>query len=346
MVDKFKEKMMIRFFKYNYWVVLIALIIVACHRQRIYSLTEQWDSAKVEVEVDWSLSQLEESNIGNVSLYAYTEGLAVPYIRISGDPELAYIYLAEGEYTLLLFNDMVEDLLGIEAQGVDSLERFRFLAVERTSLDDIYYEVATGELLLATIGAMATWHASQVVVTAEMIACNCCEDEAEHDSEHNILLEASPTPITTPCQVNLAVDNLNNAVVIQGVLRGFAAGAYMTSGERIASEDVVPLYFLSFDDRTYSNSTDGVTSGELITFGKVEAPSSEEQSYQIEIDVILGSGERVSFTRDVTEQVAAQDNTNIVIDLTSNDNMITLPAALGTGFGVEEWGDNEPIELL
>ncbi len=337
---------MIRFFKYSYCAVLSVLALVACHRQRIYTLTEQWDSARVDVEIDWQFSQLDESNIGNVSLYAYTEGLAVPYIRISGDPELAYIYLDEGEYTLLLFNDMVEDLLGIEAQEVNNLEEFRLLALERTSLDDIYYEVATGELPLATIGAVAHWSASQVVVTADMIACNCCEDEAEHEVEHELILEASPTPITTPCQVNLAVDNLYNAVVIQGVLRGFAAGAYMASGERIAGEDLVPLYFFSFEERTYSSSTDGVASGELITFGKVEEPSSEEQSYQIEIDVILGSGERVSFTRDVTEQVTAQDNTNIVIDLTSDDNMITLPASLGTGFGVDEWGDNESIELL
>ncbi len=323
-------------------VILASSIVISCKRQELCSLDSNSDNAAIQISIDWSQSNIDEEQIYNVSLYAYPKEGGSPYVKISGNIEQTSLNLPAGLYSLLIFNDIAGDIEGMNFVDVDSRDEFRAETIERSSLSDIYYDVASDESLSLSMGALAAWRMEELEVTEEMVWCGYCDEE--YDALVEVELSVAPTPITIQCIVTLGVENLNNASAISGILKGFASGAYIYTNEHITSYDKTDLYSMNFTSRTYEDDNiDGTAMGEVITFGK--APDVE-QSYELVIDIILNSGELVSFTRDVTDQIKDQDGVIITIDLSSEPNIIVLPEATGTGFGVESWGDNESIELL
>lgn len=333
---------MLKFFKYIIYATLLLSTTFSCHRQHIYTKDSQSNSAEIQVDIDWTESNLVLSEVSNISLYAYPDDGGSPYLKISGNIDYTYINLPVGTYSLLLFNDAVEDVLGVTFQNSTIYNEFYAEVNKRNTISDLYYSPQEDEFTAQEMGRIAAWRQETLEVTDEMVACSCC-DESAHDNHISTLLTAVPSSITTQCNITIAIDNLNNANIIQGTLKGFASGAYLASGKRISSTEVSTLYSIEFTSRTYQSDTDGVTQGEITTFGKTD---DQDQSYELIIDIILNSGELATYTRDITDQVVEQDNINIFISLTEDDNKILLPEGNGTGFGVDEWGDNEQIELL
>ncbi len=299
------------------------------------------DTSRINFSVDWSLSDLDPSDISNLSIYAYPEDGSAPYVRISGDVESGYINLPTGLYSFLVFNDIAGDIAGVEFIDVESYTLSRVEA-ESTSLPgDLYYTLLEGELLSKSIGQIALWRKEEFEVVVDEVNCPYCGSESGED----ITLEVQPSPITTQCHFTLGVENLRSAHIIQGVVRGFASGAYLSSGERFISSSDTYIYSMNFGSAQFDDSmpNSGTVQSEITTFGKAAV---EPLSYELEISVILNSGEKMSFTRDITEQVTAQSNSRIEILLESEDNKIVLPEGVGTGFGVNGWGDKESIKLL
>ncbi len=320
-------------------------MVVGCQRQHIYRLDSQTNSATIIFALDWSESNIGLEEINNISIYAYPEDGSSPYTKVSGDINSAYINLPAGIYSLLVFNDFVGDLKGISFKDIDSFDQFYAEALELNSQSDLYYQLQDDEILSQTIGGLAAWRQESFEVSEDIISCSCCQsDILIESSETELSLEIYPEPITTRCFVELTIENLNNAAYIEAIIRGLGAGAYLSSGKRFGvADDITTLYSIELSDRTFSSETDGVVEGSIYTFGKVEEDSN--QTYEVVIDIILHSGELVTFTRDVSDQVVAQGNIDIYIDLTTEDGKITLPEGSG-GIGVDSWGNKEGIELF
>ncbi len=241
----------------------------------------------------------------------------------------------------MIFNDIVGDISGLSFRDIDSFDESYVLANEQSDSSGLYYNVASDETLISSQDVLAVWRLEEFEVTQNMVSCVYCGEV--HSEE--VVVDVEPTPITTQCVITIRIENLNNAQIIQGVLKGFASGAYLASSDRISSSESVNIYSVEFNSRTYDDSEyiDGTVEAEITTFGK---EPDLEQSYEIDISVVLSNGELVTFTRDVTEQVVSQDNLKITINIDSQENMIVLPEGSGTGFGVEGWGDNESIDLM
>lgn len=318
---------------------VICLVAISSCKQDLCEYNILSDNQKVQVTVDWSQSNIDQSNIHNVSLYAYPEDGGSPYLRVSGNVESAYIYLPAGVYNLLLINDVVGDMSGVTFYNSESYSDFHAKIIGQSTISNPYYDVEEGEVLAPELDQIAAWHMEGFEVLP-LEDCVYCEDVEGSET----LLDASPTPITTQCIFTIRVENLNNAQSIKGVVRGFAAGAYLSSGERISTADAVNIYSIDFTSAQYDDDNiNGVIDSEIITFGK---EPDESQIYELELDVVLNSGELITFDRDITEQVKVQDNLKIFISLELSDNMIVLPEGNGTGFGVEAWGERETIELF
>lgn len=320
---------------------IICVVLITSCKQELCQWVDESDNSTVRVSVDWSESYIEKSDIYNISIYGYPQGGESPYMRVSGDIESTYIYLPEGDYSLLLFNDVVDDIAGVKFSNSDSYDDFCAKVIEQTDTSSLYYQVADDELLATTQEQLATWCLGELEVVHDMVHCTYCDES----KLYAIDFDAVPTPITTECLFTLRIENLSNAQIIQGVVRGFAAGAYLASGERISSLDRTIIYSMDFTTRLYddADSTDGVVESQITTFGKV---ADLNKSYELVLDIILNNGELVTFTRDITEQVLEQDNLKIIISLESDENMISLPASDGIGFGVDAWGDKVSIELM
>ncbi|MFI3264665.1 MAG: DUF5119 domain-containing protein [Rikenellaceae bacterium] len=330
--------------KWIIYCVLMLSVLSSCKRQSLCKLESETISSRIEFNINWSESNIDIDNINNVSIYAYSKSEDQPYTKISGDISSAYIDLPEGSYSILIFNDFVGDIAGVNFNNADSYELFYAEMIGRSSSNDFFYELQSDEVMAQTIGSMAVWKMEDFEVSEDMLSCSCCG--VADDTVTQTILEATPTPSTTRCVVSLGVDNLNNAAYIEAIIRGLASGVYLSSSNRFLNSDSAPLYGLELGERTYNNSDniDGVATGETNTFGKVD---DDSLNYEVVIDVILSSGEMVTFTRDVTDQILEQDNTEIFIDLTSEDDKITLPeGSASAGFGVLDWGESEKIELL
>ncbi len=332
-------------------VMTLCVMTLSSCKQKLCDWEYLGNSAKVEFDVDWSESNIDVSDIHNLSVYAYPEDGGAPYIRVSGDIESAYINLPSGIYSLLIFNDVVGDLAGIDFFDVNYFDKINAESIEQSESSNLYYNIEDGEVLLTPHDQLAAWRVDSFEVTSDMVVCLYCDEINSNEINNNemgnfeTLIEIAPTPITVQCIFHIRVENLNNAQIIQGVLKGFASGAYLSSQERISSDNNTNLYSVTFNSRTYddSQSVDGDIYAEITTFGK---ETSTDQIYELEIVVILNSGEKVSYTRDITDQVSVQNNSVITIYLDSDDYLISLPEWQGTGFEVMGWGDKESIELL
>ncbi len=332
---------MLRFFKYTFCAALLLSLPTACKRQSLCSDEGYTSGALVEFLIDWGDSNIEESQINNVSIYAYPDDGTLPYIKVVGSASSATLTLPAGDYSLLLFNEFVEDVSGVTFFDIDSFSLFSAQVKESLSSDDIYYELQDDQLLSQSLEAMAAWQIEGFSVSEDMVQCSYCADELS--SELTTIVEAAPTPRTTPCVIELGVENLDNAAYIEVVVVGLASAVAMASDERSAVAGAEVVYSTTLSQFTYTSGSDGVAWGPLNTFGKLP---SEDQTYQVIINVVLASGTLSTFTRDVTEQILAQDNSGLYIDLTSDEDSISLPAATTSGFGVESWDDNERVDLL
>lgn len=334
---------MVRAFGYIVSGALLLSTIQSCKRQYLCELTTQSDTSSIQLSIDWNQSGIDKEDIYNVSIYAYPEDGSSPYLKVSGSIESTYINLPAGIYTLLVFNDIAGDLMGLNFYGMNSYDEARIEMKEQNDSSDLYYNFTDDEILMSDHSELAAWRMSEFEVTPEMVSCWYCDGEQEEAVEVN--LDVAPTPVTTPCIVKIRVENLYNANIIQGVLRGFADGIYISDEKRYTIEGVDNLYGIDFVKRIYDDTDyiDGEVEAEIATFGK---SPNDMQSYELIIDVIVNSGERLTFVRDVTDQVNGQDNTGILIELNLDDDKIVLPDGQGMGFGVESWGDRESVELL
>lgn len=321
-------------------IYIIGVLLVSSCKQELCQPIVQSDNSAITLSVDWSQSNIDLSQISNLSIYAYPEDGGLPYMKVSGNLESASLSLPVGSYSLLVFNDIVGDLSGISFSGYDTYSGFCAEVVEQSVTSDMYYDLADDEVLATDHDQFVVWRMAEFEVTSNMVSCPYCE--LIHSE--TIELDVIPTALTVQCSFIIRIENLNNAQIIQGVLKGFAAGAYPVSDERFAYSDESVIYSVEFTSATYDDDStiDGVVEAEITTFGKL---ADESQTYLLVLDIILNSGERLMFTRDITEQVVEQDNIRILISLESSENLLTLPSYEGTGFGVESWGGGESVDL-
>ncbi|MFI3266421.1 MAG: DUF5119 domain-containing protein [Rikenellaceae bacterium] len=327
-------------------VVMMLYSITSCKRQELEE-PQSYD-AVIPITVDWSSSGISEQSITNLSVYIYPKDGSTPYIKISSNIDSTSVTLPVGEYSVLVFNDAIGNLEGINFKQSDEYSLFTAGAIEDTATDDIYYSLGDSQMLVYSHEPLAAWRMDDFVVSSDMVYNPCCNLSANCTlgvSTIEELMDISPTPVTATTTVTLSIDNLDNAMTIQGVITGFAAGAYLSTNERTSST-LTNVYSFTFQTRDYDDSseaTDGTTEVSFYCFGK---NLESNTTYELTLDIILNSGERVSVTKDITSQVEQSDDYNIVVDLTQESDVISLPENAGTGFGVESWGDSEHVELL
>lgn len=326
------------------FVVILYSLIQSCKRQPLEDEGSVNLGSTISVTIDWVLSALDSQNIENVSLYAYPKSGGSPYLKISGNIDSLAISLPVGEYSLLLINDAVQDIGGISFRDENIFDEFSANTIVDSVSSKVFYQTQSDETFVQELSGLAAWRVTDFVVTDSMVNCQyCCEVHSDTMAHYQ---KITPLPVTANCTVELYVENLTSAQIIQAVLKGFSNGAYIASNKRIEVTGGANLYSVDFTEFSYDNSSnpqDGSVVTSLLTFGKQPIDSS---IYEIEVQVILTNGELMSFTRDVTEQVEGSDDFNIFINLSDSINKIILPDNLSTGFGVDSWGENEQVELI
>ncbi len=160
----------------------------------------------------------------------------------------------------------------------------------------------------------------------------------------------APTSLTVTYKVTIEIENINNIQYIEGVIDGFADGAEVASGDKIVST-TNNFTFMQMSDYTLDegSTTDGVLNYTFSNFGHSQMTRSE-QTYTLTLNIIIHSGERFTKSFDITDDLSNYTigeslYINIGDSYDNGSSTIVLPENQGAGFGVDEWGDAENIQL-
>lgn len=320
-------------------LIMMFLGVLSCCRQTLEDMCGS--QVTVPISIDWSESNLDLSVVDDISIYIYPKDGSNPYVVISNDIDSTNISISAGEYSALIFSGVVGNVTGVRFIDPDIYSEFSVEAKADTSTS-LYYQVLSGEALLSQLEGFAAWRLDDLYVEGDTTTCCCSSVWGGGCSDQ--LLDVIPTPVTATITTTMRVENLNSASYIEGVLSGFSRGANLSTNSRLVSED--DLYMLDFQNRVYddsSNPIDGSIVCSILSFGKQPVDSA---TYQLELNVILASGEKLTYQRDITSQVEESDDFNIEINLSDSSSMIYLPESSASGFGVESWGSSEQVELL
>ncbi len=362
--------------------LLLMVAILSCKRQVLES--PEYLLASIPIAVDWSKSEVPTESIANVSAYFYPVDGGEPSVFISSDINFVVAEVPMGEYYVLIFNEIAGNTSGMVFKSVNERLDFKIEAVEQPAImlsSMIYYEQGS-EYVIDTPDPMGSWGAEETItVTADMIDYTHTSsyasyitlmkslagdpdelmqmvtrgDDAQLDgvSEQMKAISAIeslsllyPEPVTASCSINLRVENLSNAQWIECVVRGLSKSTTLYDRESAVLESGdEPIMFFTFSSREFDpgSTVDGVVSHTLLTFGK---QPTDDAVYELVFTAVLASGESVTVTRDVSDQINNSDGIDITIELTSDSEQMELPEGRADGFGVTDWGEAEDVELM
>lgn len=358
-----------------------ALLVWAsgCQRQEIES--PDLFLAYIPISIDWSESNMPDGYVANVTSYFYPKSGGSPYKQISGDIGLVVMELPIGEYSVLIINDVVGNVGGVEYSDENSFSDFRVEAIESGDSSGIYYTPDDDDNLITEHDRVSSWSLDSFEVTIDMVEYTRSDEFSRvlaevrsgvslssallgtRSSEGSdvvttkaleTFLNIQPQPVTSVVNLNIKINNIDNAQKIQGVFKGTASGVYLSSREESTHKggtNVYPFTVTSVtteSTRSDDTSTTGYASYSLNTMGRSVDVDSGDESYELQLDVILNTGVLKSYVIDVTDDMLNSETTvngELEVNITDDDEAIDLPVATEEGFGVSGWESTENLIL-
>ena len=164
-----------------------------------------------------------------------------------------------------------------------------------------------------------------------------------------------PIARTSTYNVTLKIRNLNNAQYIENVLDCFVDEAEMFSGAKtqtIENRNNYTYFKMTEPVFDKGSTTDGTISYTFSNLGHKRKKISGVK-YMLYINIILHSGEKFSYTFDVTDQILDYEVDEVIKIYIGSDGLlegggnpeIVLPPNADAGFGVADWGDATDVIL-
>ncbi len=149
-------------------LTVIGLIGVSCQHQ---SLEEpSFYTANIPITIDWSESTVKVSEINNVSASFYPQDGSSPIIQVSGDPHLLVAKLKEGVYDIIIHNEMVGNIKGIDCIDEAVFEDYRMMIQSDDARQyDMFYTPASDARMIKESERVGGWSYKSFIVTSEMI---------------------------------------------------------------------------------------------------------------------------------------------------------------------------------
>ncbi|MEG1564221.1 MAG: DUF5119 domain-containing protein [Bacteroides sp.] len=308
------------------WIALL-LLLVSCQRDHLYYKNSE--RALIQVNMDWSKAGVTPN--GATIIAYHTDGTLFQLFPYLNNPHSSCISLPEGNYQLLVHNDVPDEYKFIDFLGMDHLHTLEARIREKGTPDTLAVALLTN-----------------VVVTPQMIDYYYNRPDEERTEAVNKLY-ATPARVITLVKVRAHVKGLCYAASApKALLRNMAAGYLLGIGQ--ASD--VPFHFpFVINNRKYDQGSqkDGVIHNSFSSFGLRPQTKNEKNRYFIDLDVTLINGAKYPLSVEVTDQMkVTNDGKQEVINIWME---LELPEVIGGGTGdgafdtdVEEWNDVE-IEI-
>ncbi len=348
-------------------ILLVVLLTIACHRKELENI--DYAIAYIPISTDWSNSLVETEEMSNISIHIFPDDGSEPTVIVSSNHTFNVVQLPIGVYSILIFNEMISDLDGVDFQEETTYDNIN-VNITQKSTQPLYHSVADDEHLTTHHDHIAAWHLDELIVDQDMVEYTLTDEFKQYitiaktrsTAENRLTLSAAvnsqitrsldslsstaPTPVTTIMSITVGVENLNSAASIEAILSGTTSGSTLVSrSDTNSTGDATTIYDFTFSDWVYDN-TDDPTDGEIYytlnTFIKEE---DSDESYQLKLSFLLHTGEMKIFYRDITDQIVVDNDHEVDIELTIGDDAISLPESESPGFTVNGWGDAVHVTL-
>ncbi len=160
-------KRLIRFLSFSALTV-IGLIGTSCQHQTLEEPSLY--TANIPITIDWSESTVDVRDINNVSATFYPHDGSEPIVQVSGDPHLLVAKLKEGVYDIIIHNELVGNLKGLNSYDFKIFSDFRMMIqTEEVRRYDIFYSPLDDARMITESESVGGWSYKNFGVTRELI---------------------------------------------------------------------------------------------------------------------------------------------------------------------------------
>lgn len=335
--------------------VIITLLLSGCERRPLED--ENYSSAKIPVRIDWSKAGI---NPQNVTMLFYDENmnnkLAHEHqFENNAKPIQSYAYVAPGTYTVVVFNELRDQIKNVGVRGHDKLSTLEFYIKENPAplrkRENNYYILEPEDVAVFVLRGFK--------VTPEMVYYSHYQSSTRVDQEMKTKLESlmglQPVNKISEVNITLNVEGLNNARMPALVdLKNISEG-YLVNADKNTSKAAV--YQFSMNNRKYNegSSTNGTISTgttPIRTFGlknnrETTADQPNDKPVLLDILFMLVDADKTIINRilDVTNHIEISGNVSGTLTLNIfNLTLDPLPVVHSgnendSGFGsdLEDW---------
>ncbi|MBX9049608.1 DUF5119 domain-containing protein [Bacteroides thetaiotaomicron] len=353
-------------------LILITLICAALASCQHRDLTDYGTSstALIPVRIDWSQTGLDPDNDPNqdvkgASVWLFPQqGSAYqgpPKEYKLNNPRGEDIEVPVGIYSVLVFNNTVREFPSerVGFRGTDSYETFEYyakpdtrgrFALTRSGEDNVIHEP----------DILAAWHLDRFEVTVDMITRTRSGSLSRATGMETTLSNVIPQRLTRTIKTLVHVERLNVATAAEGAVAGFGSSVFLSTGR---VDNVPSMFGFSLNNRRWTDSEqrNGTIESEFESFGLLSSGTAQYTHYTLftlrtehEGSTTFPAPPAPAFAHDVSYQItgsgAIRLNIVIGVGLDVRDPVITLPDIVipgGGGFDVDvdDWGDDEVIEI-
>ncbi len=333
-------------------IILLFALLCGCSRRPLsdqecpYSDAE---SVAIEVSVDWSLTQFDiygDDFVHRVSFRFFpTDGSAAFDRYIENDVESGTIEIPAGSYSVVVFNESINDIYWVDAisfADVDSFDLFSASIVDQDESLYDFYSPGDQEALSVECLHLASCSLTDFVITDEM----CTTPQSLWSDEQLAMIgrlnPIYPQRLTCPTTIEVDIENLSSAYTVHASLTGLAQKVFMASGQ---TDTLTTTHVGELTQRTWHDESEqlhGVISESRLTF-----TSPATVSHTLTLGVMLINGSRHSpddgMIYDVTDQILEAATRYADNDLGASVSL-SLPSVSGD-VEVNEWGEESTVTI-
>lgn len=335
-------------------IFILYLFLSGCHRQLLEDM--MYTKARIPVSVDWTICEIDPQN---VSIFFFNEDngelILQHYYENNTKPIQSYVELPIGKYTVLLFNELPDQIQNITISNRADFKEIEATGVKATSA----VLPISGELYYRQPDPLASVIVENLHITSDMVyytndgtwfGKDTIIDENTEASK--ALMNLVPLRNLSLFEVNIHVKGLNNARMPALMTLRNVSASYFFKDNKYGMSPV--NYQENISNRQYDENSnkDGTISGQLNLFGVLGDPMSvidqpKESPIMLEINYQLVDKDKTIITRefDITKLITFKKLTNgtVLIELSLEDPE-PLPFVIPEGEGysgfettVEDW---------
>ncbi|MFR9620896.1 MAG: DUF5119 domain-containing protein [Rikenellaceae bacterium] len=346
-------------------LLLAAATIVSCHRKPIYDTCICENTLAIPISIDWTTSGIDLQNVTVLFYDAADSTLQYEHKYEHNDNDIqSYVYLPEGSYTAVVFNELRDQIDYVSCVGYDNLSTLKFESNGDTPLrsrsSTRSYVKESGDLAVKVIEG--------IEITEAMIieAAGASTDEdgtkalsAETRATVDALTGVMPLKKNTLVCITAYIDNIWYALMSLVDLVNMADGYYVDGDQNSSTTSTLQF---TMNNRTYNEDSelDGYITDTITTFGTLTdrlSTSGHDSSTPITLDILFQMVDNETTQSIVIDNLAdytftqeEQSDGSVLIEIVVEGSLEPVTPADSdgdSGFGstVKDWEDVVSVPL-